>query len=100
MAQGSGFEDGFSAEQEGQERDTSVGRADAVVIAIAMDQGRHDRELSRNASDYLARLRQLVDLQIKHFDQQHRLSIAAAKRTRYADRMRNGLGTFLALVRQ
>jgi hypothetical protein len=42
------FEGGLSAEQEGQERDDSVGGPTAVAIAVAMHQTRHDPELSRN----------------------------------------------------
>jgi hypothetical protein len=39
-----------------------------------------------------------IDLQVKHFDEDRCLAIAAAKRKRYSDRIRNGLATFLAGV--
>lgn len=54
-------------------------------------------ELSRNASEYLAKQRALVELQVKHFDEERCLSIAAAKRKRYADRIRNALATIVAI---
>jgi hypothetical protein len=98
MAEGGGIEDALSADHEGTEAEARVGGADPVVMAVAIDQARCDPELSRNAGEYLARQRHLVDLQIKLCDEEHQLAIAAAKRKRYADRIRNGLGTFLALV--
>jgi len=55
-------------------------------------------DLSRSASEYLVEQRRLVQLQIKHFDEERRLAIAAAKRKRYADRIRNTLSTLVALI--
>jgi hypothetical protein len=98
MAEVGGIEDALGADHEGTEAEARVGGADAVAMAIAIDQARYDPQLSRNASEYLGRQRHLVDLQIKHFDEEHNLAIAAAKRKRYADHIRNGLGTLLALV--
>ena len=97
MAESGGFEGALGADEESREPEAGSG-ADSVAMMVAMDQARHDPELSRNAGEYLARQRQLVDLQIKHFDEEHQLAIAAAKRKRYGDRIRNGLGTLLAVV--
>ncbi len=75
-----------------------VAGADAVALALAMQKAGNDPALSRAAGDYLAEQRHLVQIQIKHFDEERRLGIAAAKRRRYADYMRNGLYTCIALL--
>ncbi len=76
----------------------AVAGADAVALALALQKAGNDPALSRAASAYLAEQRHLVQIQIKHFDEERRLGIAAAKRRRYADHMRNGLYTFIALI--
>jgi tetratricopeptide (TPR) repeat protein len=76
----------------------TVAGADAVALSLAMQEAQNDPALSRAASDYLAEQRRLVQIQIKHFDEERRLGIAAAKRRRYADHMRNGLFTGIALL--
>ncbi len=76
----------------------SVAGADAVALALALQKAGNDPALSRTASDYLAEQRHLVQIQIKHFDEERRLGIAAAKRKRYADYMRNGLYSCIALL--
>ncbi|HEX9138748.1 MAG TPA: hypothetical protein VF848_03095 [Steroidobacteraceae bacterium] len=70
--------------------------ADPVALAVAVDAAKHDPELARKAGNYLDEQLVLVRLQVRHFDEEHRLAIAAAKRKRYADRFRNGLLTFIA----
>ncbi len=75
-----------------------VAGADAVALALALQKAGNDPALSRAASDYLAEQRHLVQIQIKHFDEERRLGIAAAKRKRYADYMRNALYTGIALL--
>ena len=57
-----------------------VAGADAVALALALQKAGNDPALSRAASDYLAEQRQLVQIQIKHLDEERRLGIAAAKR--------------------
>ena len=47
---------------------------------------------------YLNRQRTLVDLQIKHFDEEHTLAIAAARRKGFIDRMRICLQVLVAAV--
>jgi tetratricopeptide (TPR) repeat protein len=98
MAEGGGIEEFLGEPNVGAEAKTGVAGADAVALTVAMDATKYDPELARKAGNYLDQQHALVKLQIKHFDEEHRLSIAAAKRKRYADRIRNGLGTFLALV--
>ncbi len=67
-------------------------------MAIAIDQARHDPELSRKVGDYLEKQSNLVDVQIRHLDEERRLAIEAAKRKRYGDRIRNGLLTGGAVI--
>ena len=85
-------------EKEGAEAEPVVAGSDAVALAVAMDAARYDPELARKAGNYLDEHHLLVTLQAKHFDEERRLAIAAAKRKRYADRIRNGLATFVAGV--
>jgi tetratricopeptide (TPR) repeat protein len=98
MAEGGGIEGVPGTENEPRETEASAASAEALALALAMDSARHDPELSRKASEYLGRQRSLVDLQIKHFDRERCLAIEAAERKRYADRIRNGLTTFVALA--
>jgi tetratricopeptide (TPR) repeat protein len=88
----------LGGEAESTEGDAPVGGADAVALALAIPAAHHDPELGRITSEYLAEQRALVKLQIKHFDEERRLAIAAAKRKRLSDRLRIGLQLFVVLV--
>jgi tetratricopeptide (TPR) repeat protein len=83
---------------ESREPETKLGGADAVAMAVALEQARHDPELSRKVGAYVDEQRQLVRLQVKHFEEERYLSISAAKRKRYTDRIRNALFTLVAVV--
>jgi tetratricopeptide (TPR) repeat protein len=81
--------------------DASRGAAtsvDPVAAAVAMDAARHDPQLSRKAGAYLDAQKELTRRQIEGFDDEHHLALAAARRRRYADHIRNGLLTVVALV--
>jgi hypothetical protein len=86
-------------EKEGAEAEPVVAGSDAVALAVAMDAARYDPELARKAGNYLDEQHLLVKLQAKHFDEERRLAIAAAKRKRYADRIRGGLLRSLRALR-
>lgn len=86
----------IGAEPEVAESVDGTPNADPVALAVAMDAAKHDPELARKAGNYLDEQLALVRLQVRHFDEERRLAIAAAKRKRYADRFRNGLITFVA----
>jgi hypothetical protein len=73
-----------------------VASADPIALAVATDATQYDPELARKAAAYLDEQRLLVKLQVKHFDEERRLAVAAAKRKRYAEWIRNGLATFVA----
>jgi tetratricopeptide (TPR) repeat protein len=89
----------FGGEAGGEKESTARGAgADALALAVALQKSPHDPELARAASDYLATQRQLAQLQIRHVDEELRLVIAAAKRKRYSDRIRNALATLVALL--
>jgi tetratricopeptide (TPR) repeat protein len=98
MTEGGGVEGLLDSEPEDREAAAAGAGADAVALSLALQQAGDDPELSRTASEYLAEQRRLVQLQIKHFDQERQLAIAAAKRKRYADRIRNSLSTLVALI--
>ncbi len=98
MAEGSGIEGVLDSEPEEREGAAAGAGADAVALSLALQKASQDPELSRAASEYLLEQRRLVQLEIKHFDEEHRLAIAAAKRKRYADRIRNTLSTLVALI--
>jgi tetratricopeptide (TPR) repeat protein len=98
VAEGGGIEGVLGGEPESTESDAPVAGADAAAVALAIQAARYDPELSRTASEYFAEQRALVKLQIRHFDEERRLAIAAAKRKRLSDRLRIGLQSFVALV--
>lgn len=93
-----GLEGLIGAEPEVGEPTDGAPNVDPVALAVAVDAAKHDPELARKAGNYLDEQLALVRLQVRHFDEERRLAIAAAKRKRYADRFRNGLITFVAAL--
>jgi tetratricopeptide (TPR) repeat protein len=69
---------------------------DPSAAAAAMDAAKTDPLLAAEAAAYFRKQSNLVDLQVKHYDEEHQLGIAAARRKRYADRIRNLLATLIA----
>jgi tetratricopeptide (TPR) repeat protein len=98
MAEGSGIEGLLGSEPDEREDEAAAIGAEGVALSLALQKADQNPDLSRAASDYLAEQRHLVQLQITHFDEERRLAIAAAKRKRYADRIRNILLTLIALI--
>jgi hypothetical protein len=99
MSEGTGIVGLLDSEAEERDSDSAnATAADAVALSLAMQNATDDPKLGRSAGDYLDEQRRLVQLQIKHFDEERRLAIAAAKRKRYADRIRNTLSTLAALL--
>jgi tetratricopeptide (TPR) repeat protein len=72
--------------------------ADTVATIVAMDTARFNSNLSLRAADYLDRQGVLTSLAIKHFDEERRLAIKAAKRKGISDRMRIASQLFLAFI--
>jgi len=83
---------------ESGEPQSPSGAADPLAMAAAIEQARHDPELSRKIGAYLDEQRKLVKLQVRHFDEERRLAIAAAKRKRLMDRLRIALQLLIALI--
>jgi tetratricopeptide (TPR) repeat protein len=81
---------------ESREAEPGEVSVDPCAAAAAMDAAKTDPALAAEAAAYFRKQSCLVDLQIKHFDEEHQLGIAAARRKRYADRIRNMLATLLA----
>lgn len=98
MAEAGAIDGVLGGEPESIDGEAPVHGADAVAIALALQAARNDPELSLRASEYLAEQRALVKLQIKHFDEERQLAIAAAKRRRLSDRLRIGLQLCVILV--
>jgi hypothetical protein len=73
---------------DGEVRDTEGGAVgpDAVAVAVALDAAAEHPTVAADASAFLQSQKRLVDLQVKHFDEERCLAIAAAKRKRYSDR--------------
>jgi hypothetical protein len=71
-----------------------VAAVDSFAAAAALGQAPHDPALGRATSAYLDKQGRLIELPFKHFDEEHRLSIEAARRKRYSDRIRNVLANF------
>jgi tetratricopeptide (TPR) repeat protein len=84
------------ATAENREIDAGDVSIDPSAAAAAMDAAKTDPALAAEAAAYFRKQSCLVDLQIKHFDKERQLGIAAARRKRYADRIRNFLGTLIA----
>jgi hypothetical protein len=76
VAETGGIEGIIGSESDAAEVEAGVANADAIAmaiaIAIAIDQARHDPELSRKVGDYVEKQSRLVDLQVRHFDEERR----------------------------
>jgi tetratricopeptide (TPR) repeat protein len=72
--------------------------AAAVAAAIALDEAAKSPGVAADASAFLKSQKSLVDLQVKHFDQERRLAIHAAKLKRAMDWLKLATQTSLALV--
>jgi tetratricopeptide (TPR) repeat protein len=97
VAEAEGIGAAFSAE-DGEVEKRPEGTGADVGVAVALDAAHHDPALSAAAAQYLNRQRVLVDLQIKHFDEEHTLAIAATRRKAFIDRTRIGLQLLIAIV--
>jgi tetratricopeptide (TPR) repeat protein len=89
---------GEEANQPEVEAPAASAGADAVALAVATDAAKQDPELARKAGAYLDVQQALARLQIKHFGVERELAIAAAKRKRFADRLRNYLLAGLVFI--
>ncbi len=79
--------------------------AEAFAAAIAAIASRQDPEVARRTAEFLSDQSRLLRTQAQHLEDEHssrlihlRLMVSAAKRKRYADFMRNGLYTCIALL--
>jgi tetratricopeptide (TPR) repeat protein len=98
MAESGGIEELMGADPGDGESERKLGGADALAMALAIEQARLDPELSRKLGAYVETQRELTRLQVRHFDEEHRLAIAAARRKALSDRMRIGLQVLVALI--
>jgi tetratricopeptide (TPR) repeat protein len=78
---------------------------ESAATAIAVEEAEKDPKAQPDAAAYLQSQKALVDLQIARFAEEHRLvheerllAIDAARRKRFADRLRNGLQVLVALA--
>jgi tetratricopeptide (TPR) repeat protein len=98
VAESGGIEGLLGPQLVGPEGGGSVVGSEMLAAAIAVGEAGADPAIKRDASAFLRAQQQLIDLQVKHFEEERRLAIAAAKRKRLSDRLRNGLQLFIALV--
>lgn len=98
MAESGGVEGLIGEDKECADPEAGVVNADSVAAAIAMDLAAVHPTVAEDASAFLKVQRELVSLQVKHFDEERELGIAAAKRKRYADRIRNSLATVVLAI--
>ncbi len=90
MAEGGMVEGILGGEGEARERD-AVLSADAAAIAVAMDEAGKHPEIAGDASAFLQSQRRLVDLQVKHYDAEHRSALQSAKLRQTSDWVKFGL---------
>ena len=87
-----------AGEAEEREAEEATARADDVATAVMMDAARFDPVLSKKAGDYLDEQRSLVRLQVRHFDEERKLAIEAAKRRRFFDHFRMSFQALLTTL--
>jgi len=75
-----------------------VAAADGIAMVVAMDAAKNNADVAEGVLEYLERQSLLVDLQLRHFDEERRLAIDAAKRKRLSDRLRIGAQLFVVFV--
>jgi tetratricopeptide (TPR) repeat protein len=88
MAEGGPFEGVLGDEPEEQDAQPDLGKIDPLAAALAVDASKANPDVAQGVLGYLDDLRELIRLQIKHFDEERRLAIHAAKRKRFSDRVR------------
>ncbi len=96
---------GGDDEQPETEAPQALAGAEAFAAATAAIESRQDSGVARKTESFLEKQTELLGLQAQHLRDEHsarlvhlRLTVAAAKRKRYADHMRNGLYTCIALL--
>jgi len=72
--------------------------ADGVAMAVSLDAAKSNVDVAEGVREYLGKQSRLADLQLRHFDEERRLAIAAAKRKRLSDRLRIATQVLLALM--
>jgi len=87
----------------GQEGGESAGEApeagaSALAMAAALQEAQADPQLAARLERYVERQTRLTELQLRHFDEERRLAIAAARRRRYAERIRNTISTAVLIA--
>jgi hypothetical protein len=98
MAEGGGIKDLLGDEKEGAETEVKISAADPVAVSVAMDAAKTNSGVAESILAYLKKQSRLIDFQLRHFEEERVLAIAAAKRKRYADRIRNTLMSCIALA--
>jgi len=94
VAEGGMAEGILGADGETREREAAQS-ADAAAIAIAMDEAGRSPSVATDASAFLRSQRQLVEMQIKHFDAERRSALSSARLRQSSDQVKFG---FLAVT--
>lgn len=93
MAESGIIESALGGESEAAEEQQAPASGDAVAVAAALDAASRDTAAAAQAAEFLHAQRRLVELQVKHFEVERHIAVAAAGRKRYADYLRNGMAT-------
>jgi tetratricopeptide (TPR) repeat protein len=96
---------GGEDEQPETEAPQALAGAEAFAAALAAKLSSSDPEVARDTSAFLKEQTRLLETQRRHLEDEHasrltqlRLTVAAAKRKRYADHVRNWVYTGIALI--
>jgi hypothetical protein len=77
-----GIEGPLGEDKGSAEGEIGAAAADGVAMMVAMDAAKSNVQVAASVLKYLEKQSRLVDLQLRHFDEERRLGIAAAKRKR------------------
>jgi tetratricopeptide (TPR) repeat protein len=91
------FDDVLGGEPEADPSEPGGPREDPFAAALALNATTPGAPLDPHTAAYVDEQTRLIRLQVKHYDQERRLAIGAAKRKRFGDRLRNLLVVLVCL---
>jgi tetratricopeptide (TPR) repeat protein len=97
MAGPGSFDDILGEAPEANSSEPGEPREDPFAAAVAMNAAQQGGPLDPHTAAYVEEQTRLLRLQVKHYDQERRLGIGAAKRKRFGDRLRNLLAVLVCL---
>ncbi|HEY5106279.1 MAG TPA: hypothetical protein VII73_05830 [Caulobacteraceae bacterium] len=98
MAAPGPFDDVLGDESESAAPEPGLPREDPFAAALALSATTPGAPLDPHTAAYVDEQTRLIRLQVKHYDEERRLAIGAAKRKRFGDRLRNLLVVLVCLA--